>query len=95
MLNSIINYDTKMYQKQINSNYKDAFNNDIFIGDKVLFMDCSGDGSFCGYIQGEVTGFTKEFVKIIPKKYDKYNSYFDIDRIEYIRKPYRIVVLNN
>ena len=56
-------------------------------------MDCYGDGSFCGYMQGEVTGFTKEFVKIIPKKYDRYNSCSDLGRCEWIRKPYRIVVL--
>ena len=86
----LYNYDTG-----IDSDYKDAFDNDIFIGDKVLFMDCYGDGKFCGYMEGEVKGFTQEFVKIIPTKLDRYHSGSDLDDIEWKRKPYRIVVLNN
>ena len=91
----LYNYDTGSYQKHINSDYKDAFDNDIFIGDKVLFMDCYGDGRFCGYMEGEITGFTQEFVRIIPKKFDRYNSCSDLGRAEWVRKPYRVVVLNN
>ena len=91
----LYNYDTSQNQKHINSDYKDAFDNDIFVGDKVLFMDCYGDGSFCGYMEGEVRGFTQEFVKIIPKKFDKCDSCSDLGRVEWIRKPYRVVVLNN
>lgn len=91
----VYNYDTSQNQKHINSNYKDAFNNDIFIGDKVLFMDCYGDGSFCGYMEGEVRGFTEEFVKIIPTKLDRYHSCSVLGGIEWMRKPYRVVVLNN
>jgi len=91
----LYNYNTEMYQKHINSDYKDAFDNDIFIGDKVLFMDCYEDGSFCGYMEGKVTGFTREFVKIIPTKLDRYHSCSDLDALEWKRKPYRIVVLNS
>lgn len=71
------------------SNYfTDAFGIPIVKGSEVLFMDCYGDGSFCGYVKGEVIGFTKEFVKIVPTKFDRHNRIWT-------RKPYRIVVLNN
>lgn len=79
-----------------NYNYfTDAFGIPIVEKSKVLFMDCYGDGDFCGYMKGEVRGFTHEFVKIIPTNFDRYNSCSASDRVEWIRKPHKIVVLNN
>jgi hypothetical protein len=87
----LYNYDTGRTQTQVESDYKDAFGNNIFEGDNILMMDCYYDGSFRGYIKGEVTGFTKEFVKIKPIKHDRLNSWFDNNKLEFLRKPYRII----
>lgn len=89
----LYNYDEHKQQTHIISDYKDAFDNDIFVGNEVLFMNCHTNGSFDGYIKGKVVGFTKEYVKIKPIKYDKFFSE-DLDKCEFLRKPYRIIVYN-
>ena len=90
---NIYSYDESKWLKPYISNYKDAFDNPIFEGDIVLIMDCWGDGSFKGYVKGEVTGFTKEYVKIKPISHDRLNVWFDESKIEIMRKPYRIVII--
>jgi len=94
-INEVYSYDENKWLTIYISDFKDAFNNEIFVGDNVLIMDCYYDGSFKGYVKGEVTGFTKEFVKIKPIKHDRLNSWFDYTKLEFLRKPYRIIVIED
>ena len=93
--NEVYSYDENKWLTIYTSDFKDAFDNEIFIGDNVLIMDCYYDGSFKGYVKGEVTGFTKEFVKIKPIKHDRLNLWFDDTKLEFLRKPYRIIVIED
>lgn len=93
--NEVYSYDENKWLTVYISDFKDAFDNEIFIGDNVLIMDCYYDGSFKGYVKGEVTGFTKEFVKIKPIKHDRLNLWFDYTKLEFLRKPYRIIVIED
>jgi len=93
--NEVYSYDENKWLTIYVSNFKDAFDNEIFVGDNVLIMDCYYDGSFRGYVKGEVTGFTKEFVKIKPIKHDRLNLWFDHTKLEFLRKPYRIIVIED
>ena len=68
--------------KYVRRIYKDAFGNELNIGDKVVF------GNYCGDIyKGEIVGFTRNFIKIkYPSSYK--GDFFTIYKTAY--KVYKI-----
>ena len=92
--NYLYNYDEGRKQTSIESKYKDAYENDIFIGSHVIFMDCDYTGTFLGYVKGIVEGFTKEYVYIRPIKYDKINRWHE-DIPVFKRMPHRVICIEN
>lgn len=70
----------------------DAFNNELNIGDNVIFMIQHYDGRWDSFHKGKIVGFTPCFTKIKPEEDDNhwdFYHYIFIDK-EYckMKKPY-------
>lgn len=89
----IYNYDTNSWEKKYISEHKDAFDNDLFIGDHIFFIDTDYSDRFQNYCKGIICGFTKEFVKINNVQYDKTINY-DADKDLIIKRMNHRVILN-
>ena len=72
---------------------KDEFNNEINIGDHVLFNDQGWDARFFAHEYGTVTKFTEHFIVIKPDNLDAFHAYAHPDRI--YRKSNRIIVVED
>ena len=90
---SLYNYDTGQVQTYIESNFKDAFGEDIFEGSIVYCMNNWYNDTFAGYIKGEVIGFTNDYVKIKTLKMDEQQRWRS-EKKEFKRAPHRVIVIH-
>lgn len=90
---SLYNYDTGQIQTYIESEFKDAFGEDIFEGSIVYCMNNWYNDTFAGYIKGEVVGFTTDYVKIKTLKMDEQQRWRP-EKKEFKRAPHRIIVIH-
>jgi len=90
---SLYNYDTGQVQTYIESNFKDAFGEDIYEGSIVYCMNNWYNDTFAGYIKGEVIGFTNDYVKIKTLKMDEQQRWGS-EKKEFKRAPHRVIVIH-
>ena len=74
---------------------KDRFNNEIKIGDKVLFNNQDWKARFIRYEYGTVLGFTKDFVIIKPNNPEQFIYLNKENRNKIYRSDYNIVVIED
>lgn len=74
---------------------KDRFNNEIKIGDKVLFNNQDCRANFISYEYGTVLGFTKHFVIIKPDSPEKFRYIEEKNRGKIYRSDYNILVIED
>ena len=74
---------------------KDRFNNEIKIGDKVLFNNQDCKANFISYEYGTVLGFTKHFVIIKPNNPERFRYIEEKNRGKIYRSDYNILVIED
>ena len=89
----LYNFDTGEIQSYIDSEFKDAFGENIFEGSIVYCMNNWYNDTFAGYIKGEVVGFTTDYVKIKTIKMDEQQRWRP-EKKEFKRAPHRVIVIH-
>jgi len=91
MYKHIYNYKTNEYQEHVPSNYKDAFEKELFEGDEVYVVETNYSDRFDGYLKCKIIGFTDMFAKL--KIIEKTKGVYVNVNKHILRMPHRLILV--